>query len=62
MTAIKLEIEPFAAVVGLTMKLAENSSHEERVRAAKMLRRAIDALELAEEDLSNGPKSDGVVA
>ena len=61
-TPIKLEIEPFAAVVGLAMELAENSTHDERVRAAKMLRRAINALELSEEDLSNEPKSDGVVA
>ena len=61
-TPIKLEIEPFATVVGLAMELAEHSTHEERVRAAKMLRRAMDALELAEEDLSGEPKSDGVVA
>jgi transcriptional regulator with XRE-family HTH domain len=53
-------IEPFAAIVGYAAELAEDSTHEERLRAARMLKRALTALEDSETERFTERESDGV--
>jgi transcriptional regulator with XRE-family HTH domain len=52
--------EPFAAIVGYATELAEDSTHEERLRAARMLKSALAVLEDSETERFTERKSDGV--
>jgi transcriptional regulator with XRE-family HTH domain len=52
-------INHFAASVGFATELAANSTHEQRARAARMLRSALTILEDSEAERYAEPKSGG---